>query len=620
MYNQNMNNQSHAAWTDREMPDYFKGRDGGITQLGSFWRHTDQVASTYVELSQSRCLIDSKDRERLVQDGDRSFWLPRFGPLSYVAQGLVFIAHDHPDLLKMGNAVTDGNLVLLHRGLIEALNIQSYQMPKSADKKWIASKDHLLAFMAKCAEAVLCRELGVAVESQTSANAWDAGEIELAEDLACDKQLSFVSPKQMHAALSKAYGATAGSGYIDEICDRTDAPSEDRHRERTRSRIFKSMASWKEDTSLALEYTRRRLPGASDSGNFRAEEFVSQLEAHIQRHAYLSSAHEAALPHAPPAYQAMPLKKIENFVFSYGPSANYALHGWIDQFHREGRDVSALDEINACLDLADEAVFTHLFKGSVIFTPRNETNKKLSIGKYIASQPWFSQITKDWLLASSNVPFLGYASNQYETQAHVRDAAVVSILGQRDETITERAMKKEAFVQVVHAGGDMVMKGSTFQKYAGICQIGKNEAAFMHGGIERIKMYFERLDNEEDKSRALLLCAQNRHALTILPELMAQFECTATAKTEKNETVAHILLQNVHKKDADQLEAILVDLIDRGLDPHARDELGQLAGEQPESKSLVDHQCLIVAASKWEQQKLSSATAQPVAPHRRRQL
>jgi hypothetical protein len=601
-----------TTWHGPQFPDYFEGRDGGVTQLGAFWRHSDQLKSLSVDLKMARHRFNFALEEK-TSDLPNIRFMPSLGPLSYVARGLVFLSHDHPSLSALGTgAITDGNLVLIHRGLLEALNIASY--------KDASGCDHLLAFMAQTTQAITEKILGVEHTHGRNVHVLGGDALALNSGFTSEKQLAFVDPLVLHDTMTAAYAGVAGSGAINELCDRMDNPSEEKHKQRTLSRVIDAVATWKNNAQHTHDFCLERVakyPGYS------RENDLAYISSHMKQFKHMLDGYKNIVQKGIEKFTPISIEEIGKAVFFQGPTSVYSLHHWISSFHQEQMPIESIGEVCGIIQNSGEDVFNHLTDNEFLRDDPKEKQqqRKEEILRYVVTQPWCTNEMLKWLIdGASSIKHFGRHGLDYGIKNHIRNVASASILGEMDAGLANRKIDDKTLVRSIEMGGDAIGNRGNMLRYAEIVGIEKNEAFFVYGPEKEARELFDSLPIECMDS-ALLYCAQNRHALALLSNIFQRHHFKTYATTPNGETVAHLLMKHTHKKNAEQLEDILIQMLSRGLDPNARDIDGFLAGESPNKLAfLVDHTPMIQAVSRWQQKALNGQTQQVVGPTRRRQL
>ena len=613
-----MTQEISLPWSQQQLPEYFKNRDGGVDSLGGFWRHADQLSSLATELSVACKRYNFKPWNN--GEGDRKTApldisdLSVFGPVAYIARGLKFLSHNHPELNALGSgAITDGNLVFLHNGLIDALNQESY---KAKD-----GSNFLLSFMVHTAEAVGRSQLGMDMRVNSPLPVLGSNAFALPKGFTCEQQLSFVSARTLYDTLKSSYSGAAGPIAIDEICDRIDKASDTTHEQRTQARVIDAVETWHRHATEAGGKTLHHIKDQREAQRIPREikEYITQWQP------ILAAAETIKARPGFETYAPLSPEEIGKNAFFQGPHATYSLHACLEDFSDRNLGAADLSGIYPAIQkgISNEAIHLHLARA---FTKNAKTTKEqLELGEMVGldlvAQPWCTAQMRVWAICGAGgFSWLGRASENSDEQHYLSNVVAASLLGVKDNELAQKRVSKEDFIKAVEMGGDVICEMKDFRKYAKLAGVEEYEACFMHGSVALSLEYFKSL-KESQQTDALLHCAQNRHALTLFPQLFEMTGVQADALTPNGQTVAHLLMDNTTKMHAPQLEAVLVQLLERGLDPNARDISGFFAGERSTAPTcLVDRTPLIQATSVWQHQSLQNQTQSVAAPSRRRQL
>lgn len=620
----------HLALDDPDYPPYFPPRDGGINLLGAFWRHSDLVDTMSVELKMARA-----DLGNAPAGG-----FPVFGVASLVGRGVRFFVHDHPELDAQGKAVSDGSLVFIPRRMVEALNNLSFPPGDHG------SRAHLLTWMSQVAMACgqhLLDMPGPVLNAPALTNGLLDTTEALPDALDPRNTVVFRGPSALRDALMRAFGKATGVLAVNELCGLFPDVSDEEALARSRARVGDAVAQAR-SLLVGAEAdrfgTREALHEAaqavnSDKWPAQSRALARGLVVHDQAVAAMEAA-VARLAIGP--YQPVPAEELNKHVFFFGADAAYSMHKHAGNMIQD--PMAHWGELKTLIEGHTEQlpgdVLTHIGQCGRV-SGKDGLNgpdfNREQIIRLFGKNPNLTQTSLDMLLnGGSGILWLGACSTE-NGALYLRDVVAASLQGKQIHQHARAVFKKTVSSQMAaaawRAGGDALCLDKdggqpllkplrAVAKNAALDVQDEGDVALEYGTWQCIKAFLPSLRRER-LSQGLLRVARNRHALDLLPELLAIEGVRADATDRQGRTVAHHLLDHTDQALASRMVPVLVQLLERGLDPNAAVD-GYRAGERANSdEPLAGWSVMQQAIVQWQHQRLARDTTptRAAAPRQR---
>ena len=614
-----------SAADDPNYPNYFPPRDGGMTTLGAFWRHTDLVSALSTELKIAQ-IEDTQKTESA---------LPVFGVGSFLARGIQIFVHDHPALEFDGKAVSDGSLVFIPRRLVETMNNLSFPPSEKGQRA------HLLTWMAQATLACAHHALSMTGERDLLP-ALSSGPLDMSDTLpeALDSRntLVFQPPSTLQAALKQAYASAASPLAMDELCGQTQPMDDQAVMARTQARVAHAVGQAREvfDQLIAQRFE-------SKSGLFDAAEKDKIYPAPKVRRGWANAQdlvqHEQAITALEGAvqslgvgpYQPLPVDTLNQHVFFYGSDAVYSMHIHADNMIKDpqaqwGQMSKLIKEHNVPLP---NDVLVHISRGGRVDGKDGlkgpDLNRADIIGQF-HQNAGFTQLANEVLIngATSNL-WMGTCTSSTATELYLREVAAASLLGlqlnQHAKKFFERNTSGELFAMAFRVGGDAMCLDKdggqpllkTLRDAGRKGGSSEDDVALEYGNVSCARFFLPSLTPDQ-LTQGLLLAARNRHAIELIPEILDIEGVRADAIDEEGRSVAHLLLDYTAKVKTADVVPVLVKLLDRGLNPETL-AAGYLAGDRPGNEEpLVGYDAMTLAVSQWQFERLTQEAADTGAP------
>jgi hypothetical protein len=572
------------SYNPADYPDFYAPRDQQIAGLGAFYRHYDELDQTLQALYFSSRVSDNNPYRYLT-----------FGLAPYFARAIQVSIHDNPHLSKLGNgALCDGNTLLIHRGLWEKLNNDLIGQKETFNPRvqWLAKA------MMFAASHVLKVSSPIAVSPQNTY--WTSAHFP--EELDVANTITMVDPEDLYRALSAAYAPYASSRAVDEFCNRIYS-DDISPTQRNQARLIDAVAQFKEDN------------------------IQTGLKTHQETYALFDNQSQVlmASPEFTPFRKLSP-DDIAQYQFFLPSDAKYSIFLASYDFFKNHMQSDAYNYISVLQNnqMIEAPLADCFFTSGLLRYPNPmEEADKVKIAKKFAEHPGATRKSIDACVDGlSGVLLINDYVKAFETDMYVAEAL------QDIEATSIRKISPQNFKTRLDIGGNVVLRNLDAviyyaDKYKGNPDVYFSAtwlAQYAHqNAIQQMPMIAnpEHLkanlpDKEMDiagKESFLLHAAKNRNALAVIDTLLNRNDMagvTAQAVDKNNNTVAHLLLDNIAPRHVEHLQRVLIRLFERGLDPYAKNKDGYQAGEGAgERRHLLQRQVVDHAYSVFQRQALN---------------
>lgn len=572
------------SYNQADYPDFYAPRDQERASLGAFYRHYDELDQTLQALYFSSFMSDKTSHRFL-----------NFGLAAYFARAIQVSIHDNHHLNKLGNgAICDGNTLLIHRALWEKLNNDLI------DPKTLINPR--LQWLAKAMMVVAAQTLGVSQPSGIFLRHKYEKATDFPDHLDPDNAITMVDPEDLYQALSAAYAPYASQRAVDEYCNRIYS-DEISPTQRNQARLVDAVSQFTQD-NVGIELKN-----------------YQEVYALFENQSQVLMASPGFIP-----FQKRSPDDIGQYQFFLSADAKYSIFLASYDFFNNNTQSDAYNYIPVLQNnqMLEAPIADCFFSAGLVRHPNsiNEADK-VRIAKQFAGHPLATQKTIDACVDGfSGTLLIKDYVNTFETDAYVsqglQDIKPTSIV----------KISPQNFKARLDIGGNVVLRSLDAviyyaDKYKGNTDVyfsARWLAQYAHQDvIQEMPMIAEPQhlkanlsDKEMDipgKESFLLHAATNRNALSVIDTLLDRPDMTgvtAQAVDKDNNTVGHLLLDNLAPRHVEHLQKVLIRLFERGLDPYAKNKDGYQAGEGPgDRRHLLQRQVVDHAYSMFQRQALN---------------